>query len=65
MKDILYVLVLAGFLVIIGLINMRLLNVEKQLERIENNYQAIVTENQQLRRINDQNLLLLAEGGWK
>lgn len=43
---------------------MEITNLERQTRRIEQAYQAVIAENQQLQRINEQNLLLLSEGGW-
>ena len=44
---------------------MKITNLERQSSRIEQAYQAVIAENQQLQRINEQNLLLLSEeGGW-
>lgn len=42
----------------------KITNLERQSSRIEQAYQAVIAENQQLQRINEQNLLLLSEGGW-
>lgn len=42
----------------------RIENLERQLNRIERGYQAVIEENKQLQRINEQNLRLMAEGGW-
>ena len=38
-------------------------NLERQTRRIEQAYQTVIAENQRLQRINEQNLLLLSEGG--
>ena len=45
--------------------DIRITNLERQLLRIEQEYQAVIAENQQLQRINGQNLLLLSKGGWQ
>lgn len=39
-------------------------NLEKQQLRIEQEYQRVITQNEQLKRINNQDIRLLAEGGW-
>lgn len=44
---------------------MKITNLERQSSRIEQAYQAVIAENQQLQRINEQNLLLLSKGGWR
>lgn len=57
-------LVLCLFLIKIGMVDLRIRNLERQQLRIEKEYQAVITENQQLQRINEQNIRLLTEGGW-
>lgn len=42
----------------------RIYNLERQMIRIEQEYQKVITQNEQLKRINDQNIRLLTEGGW-
>ena len=42
----------------------KITNLERQSSRIEQAYQAVIAENQQLQRISEQNLLLLSKGGW-
>lgn len=42
----------------------RIYNLERQQLRIEQEYQRVITQNEQLKRINDQNLRLLSQGGW-
>ena len=42
----------------------RIYNLERQMIRIEQEYQKVITQNEQLKRINDQDIRLLAEGGW-
>lgn len=42
----------------------RITNVERQLLRIEQENKRIIEQNAQLKRINDQNIRLLA-GGWE
>lgn len=42
----------------------RVTNLEKQQLRIEQEYQRVITQNEQLKRINNQDIRLLAEGGW-
>lgn len=44
--------------------DIRITNLEKQQLRIEQEYQAVVTENRKLVRMNEMNLRLMAEGGW-
>lgn len=69
MRDLVIVLLLSiGILVLsIGhcMQEMKITNLERQSSRIEQGYQAVIAENQQLQRINEQNLLLLSEGGWQ
>lgn len=50
--------------VVIGYQENRIKNLERQLTRVENDYQYIASQNEQLKRINEQNLLLLSKGGW-
>lgn len=42
----------------------RITNLERQQLRIEQEYQYVITQNEQLKRINEQNLRLLSQGGW-
>lgn len=42
----------------------RITNLERQQLRIEQEYQAIITENRKLVRLNETNLRLLTQGGW-
>lgn len=69
MRDLVIVLLLSiGILVLsIGhcMQEMKITNLERQVRRIEQGYQAVIAENQRLQRINEQNLLLLSEGGWQ
>ena len=44
--------------------DIRITNLERQLLRIEQEYQAVITENHKLVRLNETNLRLLAQGGW-
>ena len=44
--------------------DIRITNLERQQLRIEQEYQAVVTENSKLVRLNETNLRLLAQGGW-
>lgn len=44
--------------------DLRITNLERQLLRIEREYNAVIEYNQQLERINNQNVRLLTEGGW-
>lgn len=44
--------------------DIRITNLERQQLRIEQEYQAVVTENSKLVRLNETNLHLLAQGGW-
>lgn len=63
-------LIIVLFLIVIflsgGLIRVshRVTNLERQQLRIEQEYQRVITQNEQLKRINDQNLRLMTEGGW-
>lgn len=42
----------------------RIANLERQLLRIEYDYQVVAAENARLHRINEQNFRLMTEGGW-
>lgn len=42
----------------------RIYNLERQQLRIEQEYQAVITENHKLVRLNETNLRLLTQGGW-
>lgn len=67
MRDLTIVLLSVSMLVLsIGhcMQEMKIANLERQSKRIEQAYQAVIAENQRLQRINEQNLLLLSEGGW-
>jgi hypothetical protein len=44
--------------------NVKIANLERQLKRIEYEYDAVLTENEKMERMNDQMLRLMAEGGW-
>lgn len=44
--------------------DIRMTNLERQLLRIEQEYQAVITENHKLVRLNETSLRLLAQGGW-
>ena len=44
--------------------DMRITNLERQQLRIEQEYQAVITENHKLVRMNNQTLRLLTQGGW-
>lgn len=68
MRDLAIVLLSIGILVLsVGhcMQEMKITNLERQSSRIEQAYQAVIAENQQLQRINEQNLLLLSKGGWQ
>lgn len=45
-------------------LHVRVINLEKQQLRIEQEYQRVITQNEQLKRINEQNIRLLSQGGW-
>jgi len=70
MKPIVYLVCICACLfmltVTIGLCvcRIQIINLEKQQLRIEQEYQRVITQNEQLKRINEQNLRLMAEGGW-
>ena len=67
MRDLTIVLLSVSILVLtIGhyMQEVKITNLERQSSRIEQAYQAVIAENQQLQRINEQNLLLLSKGGW-
>lgn len=42
----------------------RITNLERQAMRIETDYNRVVREADQLKRINETNLHLMAQGGW-
>ena len=44
--------------------DIRITNLERQQLRIEQEYQAVITENSKLVRLNETNLRLLTQGGW-
>lgn len=60
--------VLTGLLLILLCVicsmNHRITNLERQLVRVERGYNEVLEANEQLERINEQNLRLMAEGGW-
>lgn len=59
----LYMLLIAAC--VMGVVmDIRMSNIERQLTRIEYDYQVVVAENKQLHRVNEQNLFLLTQGGW-
>ena len=64
MRYVLLSLCIIGLCFAVTLLGLRVVNVERQLNRIEMDYQAIAVQNEQLRRINEQNLRLMTEGGW-
>lgn len=39
-------------------------NMKQTLKRIEHGYNEVLAENEQLERINNQNIRLMTEGGW-
>ena len=39
-------------------------NLRQSIKHTEQGYQAVIEENKKLQRINEQNLQLIAEGGW-
>lgn len=42
----------------------RITNLEKQLMRVETDYNRVVREAEQLKRMNETSLWLMAQGGW-
>lgn len=44
--------------------DLRITNLERQQLRIEQEYQAVITENHKLIRMNEASLRLMAQGGW-
>ena len=44
--------------------DMRITNLERQQMRIETDYNRVVREAEQLKRMNETNLRLLSRGGW-
>lgn len=67
MKDdiilIIMILAMALAVVVVSKMNVRIVNIERQLSRIENEYHVVIAENEQLQRINNQNFRLLSEQG--
>lgn len=55
-------LIVAGVKII--MLDIRVYNAEQAIKRCEFDYQVIAEENSKLRRINEQNIHLLAQGGW-
>ena len=55
---------LTGLLLIVVVALIGITNLERQQLRIEQEYQAVITENHELVRMNEMNLRLMAEGGW-
>ena len=47
------------------ILDVKVKNLEQQLKRIEQGYEAVLAENQKMERMNDQTLRLMSEGGWK
>ena len=45
--------------------DIRITNLERQQLRIEQEYNAVLAENEKLVRMNNQTLLLLTQGGWE
>lgn len=70
MKPIVYLACISACLfmlaVTIGLCicKIQITNLEKQQLRIEQEYQRVITQNERLKRINNQNIQLLSQGGW-
>lgn len=56
------IIVLFGIKII--MMDVRVRNIEQTIKRCETGYQAVVDENKKLQRINEQNLRLIAEGGF-
>ena len=59
------ILSLSLLLVYCATLDYKVTNLERQLMRIEQQYDAVLAENEKLVRINDQNLMLLTQGGWE
>ena len=45
--------------------DVKIANLERQLKRIEYEYDAVLAENQKMERLSDATLQLIAEGGWR
>ena len=62
------VTVLSAWVIIITIsllyMEVRVTNLEKQLIRVERGYNEVLAANEQLERINNQNIRLMTEGGW-
>lgn len=56
------ILVLLGIKIV--MMDIRIRNVEQTVKRCEMDYQAVLTENEKLDRMNDQTLRFVSEGGW-
>jgi len=56
------IIVLLGIKII--MVDVRVRNIEQTAKRCETGYQAVVDENKKLQRINEQNLRIMAEGGF-
>lgn len=59
------ILSLSLLLVYCATLDYKVTNLERQLMRIEQQYDAVLAENEKLVRMNNQTLLLLTQGGWE
>ena len=57
-------IIVAALIIISVQQDIRITNLDRQLLRIEQEYQAVITENHKLVRQNEASLRLLAQGGW-
>lgn len=67
MRD--FIIVILSIIVIalgvkVACTDLRIQNIEIAIENTEEKYWVVIAENEQLRRINDQNIRLLTKGGW-
>ena len=57
-------IIIAALIVTTVTQDIRMTNLERQQLRIEQEYQAVITENHKLIRMNEASLRLMAQGGW-
>lgn len=49
----------------IVMMDIRIRNIERAVQRCETGYEAIITENEKLVRVTDQTLQIMLRGGWE
>ena len=57
-------IIIAALIITMVTQDIRITNLERQQLRIEQEYQAVITENHKLIRVNEASLRLMARGGW-